>query len=94
VHEALPFVDIKLAPQQRFFRSLALRDVDHGPYEFNEIARSVENRMAYAVNLADTFVWMNDTVVQVEIYLVADAFLDSFPASGLIVRMNALNDGF
>src|ERR1700758_2861490 len=73
---------------------LALCDVDHRTHELNKIARLVEHRMAYAMNVPDAPVWINDPVVQFEIYLVADGFLESFPALILIVRMNPLNDGF
>jgi hypothetical protein len=76
-----------------FVRTFALRDVDHGTHKLHQIARSVDHRMAYAMNVNDPFVWMNDATVQFEIYLVADGFLESFPALSLIVRMNPLNDG-
>jgi hypothetical protein len=74
------------------FRTLTLAYIDHGTYELTEIAGSVEDRMADDVNVPDTFVWMNDSVVQFEIRLIADGFLEALPATDLIVRMNPLKE--
>src|SRR5579872_3715538 len=48
--------------------------------------------MAYAANVPDLFVGMNDAVVEFEISLVANGFFDSLPALGLIFRTNSLHD--
>src|SRR6266403_1291012 len=50
--------------------------------------------MAYNVNVPDAFVRMNDSVVQFEIRLVVDGFLEPFPGPGLIVQMNSLKECF
>jgi hypothetical protein len=72
---------------------LALSDIDHSTHEFTEIAGSVEDRMAYDVNVPVPFAWMNDSVIQFEIRLVADGSVDLQPRRGLIVRMNSLKEG-
>src|ERR1700733_13202397 len=36
-----------------FLGLLALRDVDHSAHKFNEMARRVQNRMTYNVNVPD-----------------------------------------
>src|SRR5580693_1447744 len=77
-----------------FVRAFALRDVDHGTHELNEIARSVEDRMSYAVNVPDPLVRMNNSVVKFAIHLLSNRSLDLFPAIRLIVRMNPPHDGF
>ncbi len=46
--------------------------------------------MAYNVNVSDPFVRINDSIVHFEIRLVADGFLEPFPAVGLIVRVKPL----
>src|ERR1700676_2846625 len=74
--------------------SFALSEIDHSTHDLNELARSVEDYMAYAMNVPDPFVRMNDSVVQFEIHLVADGFLDFLPATALIVRINPLHDFF
>jgi len=50
--------------------------------------------VAYNVNVSDPFVRMNDSVPKFEIRLVADGFLEPFPARGLIVWMNTLKEFF
>src|SRR6266704_4972891 len=72
----------------------ALGDVDHRTDEFMQIAGSVEDRTAYDVNVPDSFVRMNDSVIQFKIRLVADRFLEPFPARGLIVWVNSLKESF
>ena len=74
------------------FRTLTLGYIDHGTHELTEIAGSVEDRMAYDMNDPDPFVRMNDSVVQFDIRLVADSFLEPFPARGLIVWVNSLKN--
>src|ERR1700688_2810641 len=49
--------------------------------------------MSYAVYVPDSFVRMNNSVVKFAIHLLADRSFDLFPAIGLIVQMNLLNDG-
>src|SRR6266852_5651304 len=50
--------------------------------------------MAYDVNVSDPIVRMNDSVPKFEIRLVANGFLEPFPALGLIVWMESLKKGF
>jgi hypothetical protein len=76
------------------FRTLALGDVDHRPHELTEIARAVEDRMAYDVNVPDPFVRMNESVLKFEIRLVADGFLVLFADRSLVVWMKTLKEGF
>src|SRR5260370_20491004 len=68
--------ELHFLPSDLFLGRLALGDIDHSTHDLNELARSVEDYMAYAMNVPDPFVRMNDSVVQVEIHLVADGFLD------------------
>jgi hypothetical protein len=63
-------------------RTLSLGDIDHGTYELTEIAGSVEDRVAYNVNVSDPFVRMKDSVPEFEIRLVVDGSLPPFPARG------------
>src|SRR6478672_12872961 len=63
-----------------FLGRLTLGDVDHSTDEFMQIAGSVEDRTAYDVNVPDSFVRMHDSVTQFKIRLVADRFLETFPA--------------
>jgi hypothetical protein len=74
--------------------SFALSEIDHSTHDLKELARSVEDYMAYAMNVPEPFVRVNDSVVQFEIHLVADGFLDYIPATALIVRINPLHDSF
>src|SRR6266436_2033801 len=83
-----------LAVAQFLLRTFTLGDVDHRTDEFMQIAGSVEDRMAYGVNVPDSFVRMNDSVIQFKIRLVADRFLEPFPARGLIVWVNFLKEFF
>src|SRR5262249_45079170 len=75
-------------------RTLTLGYIDHGTHEFTQAAGSVEDRMAYDVNVPDPFVRMNDSVPEFEIRLVADGLLEPFPARSLIVGMNSLKEFF
>src|SRR5215472_11427865 len=72
------------------FSTLALRYIDHGTHELSQIAGSIKDRTADCVNVPDSFFRMNDPVVPFEIRFVAYAFLKSFPARRLIVRMKSL----
>src|SRR5690242_8056221 len=53
VAESLRFRQISLAPTQFLLRPLALSDVDHSAYKFNEMAGRAQNRMTYDVNVPD-----------------------------------------
>src|SRR5271165_4054692 len=88
--ENLPELDF--LPSDLFLGCLALGDIDDRTQKLDEISRSIKHRMAYAVNVPDPFIRMNDSVAQFEVHLIADAFFDSFPAKSLIIRMNPLND--
>jgi len=76
------------------FRPLALSDVNNGTHEFNELAGSVEDRMAYNVNVPYAYVRMNDSVVQFEIGLSWMAFSNRSLGPSLIVQMNSLKEFF
>src|SRR5258706_8184287 len=76
------------------FRPLTLGYVHYGPHEFMQVAGSVEDGMAYDVNVSDPFVRMNDSVVQFEIHLVAGGFLERFPGPDLIAWVNFLKEFF
>ena len=92
--ESLCLGKISLALTQLLLRALAVGDVDHRADEFMQIAESVEDRTAYDVNVPDSFVRMNDSVIQFKIRLVADRFFEPFPARGLIVWVNFLKKFF
>src|SRR5215472_17763608 len=67
-------------------RAFSLCDIHHGAHELTEITGSLENRMGYNVNISDTFVRMNDSVLTLEISLLADGFLVPSPARSSIIR--------
>jgi len=94
VAESLRLRKISLALTQLLLGALALGDVDHRTDEFMQIAGSGEDRMAYDVNVPVSFARMNDSVIQFQIRLVADRFLEPFPARGLIVWVNFLKEFF
>jgi hypothetical protein len=94
VAEPLRFRQITFASAQGFFRPLAVGYVHHGTDEFNEIAGWAENGMAHHVDISDLAAGMNDSVIQLEIRSFTLCFLDRFPDSGLIIRMNALKEHF
>src|SRR5258707_347417 len=94
VAESLRLRQISLAPTEFLLRPLALGDVDHRTDEFMQIAGSVEDRTAYDVNVPDSFVRMNDSVIQFKIRLVADRALEPFPGRGLIIWVNFLKEFF
>src|SRR5258708_38058389 len=50
--------------------------------------------MAYDVNVPDPFVGMDDSILKFEIRLVAGGSFPPFPARGLIVWMNMLEEFF
>src|SRR5260370_31881493 len=90
----LRFSQITLASPQRFFCPFALRDVNHGTHEFNQIARRAENGMAHHVDVSNLAAGMNDSVIQLELRLLAPRCLGCFPKFGLIIRMDALTEYF
>jgi hypothetical protein len=47
-----------------------------------------------SITVPDSFVRMNDSVIHFKIRLVADRFLEPFPARGLIVWVNFLKEFF
>ena len=50
--------------------------------------------MTDGVNVPDPFFRMNDPIVQFEIRLVADGFVEPFPQRRLIVGMNSMKEFF
>src|SRR5229473_2518569 len=83
-----------LARAQFFLRPFALGDVDHGAYEFNQIAGWAENGMAHHVDVSNLAAGMNDSITQLELRLLAARCLSCFPNFGLIIRMDALKECF
>src|SRR6516164_609111 len=71
---------------------LALGDIHDSAHEFHKLAGPPKDRVTDCVNVPDPFFRMNDPVVQFEIRLVADGFLEPFPARRLIVRMKSLKE--
>src|SRR5713101_83743 len=90
----LRFRQMGLARAQFFLRPFALGDVDHGTHEFNQIAEWAENGMAHHVDVSNLPAGMNDSVIQLELRLLAPRCLGCFPKFGLIIRMDALKECF
>src|SRR5947208_6193705 len=84
--------DLRLA--QGFFCPLAVSHINYRTYEFPEIPWRAERRVAYHVDIPGLAVLVNDSVIHLEGRLVADGYLEPFPARGLIIWMNALEKGF
>src|SRR5712692_2522025 len=82
------------ARSQLFFRLLALGNVNDGTHKFNQIAGWAENGMAHHVDVSDRDAGMNDSVIQLELRLLAPRCLGCFPNFGLIIRMDALKECF
>ncbi len=76
------------------FRPIALGDVDHSTHELNQIAGRAEKRVAYYMDISDVAAGMNDSVIQLELGLLAPRCLGCFPNFGLIIRMDALKECF
>src|SRR5260370_42141636 len=94
MREPLCFRQVALASPQLLFGPFALGDVHHGTHEFDQIAGWAENRMAHSVDISNLAAGMNDSVIQLELRLLAPRCLGCFPNLGLIVRMNALKECF
>src|SRR5216684_3749317 len=76
-----------LAHAEFFLRPFALSDVNHGTHEFNQIAGGAENGMAYHVDVSNFAAGMNDSVILLELRLLAPRSLGCFPNFGWIIRM-------
>src|SRR6266404_8832824 len=83
-----------LAHAQFFFRPFTLGDVHHGTHDFNQIAGWAEKGMAHRVDVSNLAAGMNDSVIQLELRLLAPRCLGCFPSFGLIIRMDALKECF
>src|SRR5260370_14858554 len=94
MREPLCFRQVTLASPHLLFGPFALGDVHHGTHEFNQIAGWAENGMAHPVDISNLAAGMNDSVIQLELRLLAPRCLGCFPNFGLIVRMNALKECF
>src|SRR5713101_4102827 len=92
--EPLRFCQMGLARSQLFLRLLALGNVNDGTHKFNQIAGWAENGMAHHVDVSDRAAGMNDSVIQLELRLLAPRCLGCFPNFGLIIRMDALKECF
>src|SRR5260370_31274136 len=90
----LRFSQMGLARAQFFLSPFALGDVKHGTHDFNQIAGWAENRMAHHVVVSNLAAGMNDSVIQLELRLLALRCLGCFPKFGLIIRMDALKQCF
>src|SRR5437899_29054 len=83
-----------LTGAQLLLRPLTLGNVDHSTYEFNQIARRIENRMTSAVNVPDGATWMHEAVVRFKLDLLPDHSLNQFFQLELVIRMNPLEQFF
>src|SRR6266853_129231 len=90
----LRFSQMSLARAQFFLRPFAFGDVNHGAHEFNQIAGWAESRMAHHVDDSNLAAGMDDSVIQLELRLLAHRCLAGFPKFGLIIRMDALKECF
>src|SRR5260370_33021599 len=77
-----------------FLRPFAVGDVNHGAHEFNQIAGWAKNRMAHHVDDSNLAGGMDDSVIQLELRLLAHRCLACFPQLGSIIRMDALKESF
>src|SRR6266699_3881020 len=85
---------LSLAEPDSLFRTQAVSHINYRTYEFPEIPRRTERRVAYHVDIPGLTVRVNDSVIHLEVRLVADGFLETFPGRGLIGGMNALEKSF
>src|SRR5260370_2744452 len=90
----LRFSQMGLARAQFFLRPFAFGDVNHGAHEFNQIAGWAENRMAHHVDDSNLAAEMDDSVIQLELRLLAHRCLACFAKFGLIIRIDALREYF
>src|ERR1700692_4277059 len=74
------------------FRTQAVSHINYRTYEFPEIPRRAERRVAYHVDIPGLAVRVNDSVIHLEVRLVPDGFLEPFPGRGLIIGMNSLEE--
>ncbi len=94
MREPLRLRQIGFARAQFFLRPFALGDVNDGTHKFNQIAGWAENGMAHHVDVSDRAPGMNDSVIQLELRLLAPRCLGCFPSFGLIIRMDAFKECF
>src|ERR1700728_853124 len=83
-----------LAAPDLLLRTQAVSYIHDRTYEFPEIPRRAERRVAHCVDTPDCAVRMNDSVIHLEARPVSDRFLVAFPGRALIFRMNALEERF
>src|SRR5260370_39509075 len=82
------------ARAQFFLRPFAFGDVNHGTHESNQITGWAKNRMARLVDDSNPAGGMDDSVIQLELRLLAHRCLACFPKFGSIIRMDALKECF
>src|SRR6266446_8904399 len=90
----LRFSQMGLARAQLFLRPLALGDVNDGTHKFNQVAGRAENGMGHRVDISNLAAGMNDSVIQLDLRLLAPRCLGCSPNFGLIIRMDALKECF
>src|SRR5260370_2119414 len=83
-----------LARAQFFLRPLPLGNVNHSTHEFNQIAGCAENGMSHHVDVSNLAAGINDSVIELELRLLAPSCLGCFPNLCLIIRMDALKECF
>src|SRR5208283_4186172 len=74
--------------------TLTLGYINHGTHEFNQIAGWAENRVAHDVDVPDSSLGMEDTVVHFEACPLADCLLGLLTERDLVVRINPLQKCF
>ena len=81
--------ELVLRVQARLFSPPALGHVDRGADEFDKIAGRVENRVAQCVDVFYCAVWVNGSVIQLEIRPFRNSALDPIPSPFAVLRMHA-----
>src|SRR5258706_5109362 len=93
VREPLRFHQITLAPPQCFFRSFALGDVHHRPYELDAV-RFIAYDMSNNMEMFDGTIRHPQTIFMLKILAILRRAFDRLFHEGRVLRMNPLEDKF
>src|ERR1700757_3310544 len=83
-----------LAAPDSLFRTRAISHINYRTYKFAEISRRAGRRVAYHVDIPGLAVRVNDSVVHLEVRLIADGIFEPLPGRGFILGMNPLEESF
>src|SRR5262249_28803878 len=67
-------------------------DVNRGAEEFGQLARILRNRMAYGMEMPDSSVWQDDSVIRLEVCLFRYAEREKVLNFCAVVRMKPVEE--